>query len=125
MTRTQISTGVSARTREQADELITKMGYSLRDIVTIAIDRMHRKEFEMTTRNQDLLILQNKYDGDTYEAANRLAAHLNATYDIVDDGTLTDWLAEGDYDGKETIITIVAEWRQLTKAERENELRQR
>lgn len=45
--RTQISTGVSERTRQQADDLINKKGYSLRDVVTVAIDRMHKQEFGM------------------------------------------------------------------------------
>lgn len=42
--RTQISSGVSERTRQQADELIEQKGYSLRDLVTIAIDRMYKQE---------------------------------------------------------------------------------
>jgi hypothetical protein len=41
--RTQISTSVSARTRAQADELMARYGYSLRDVVSIAIDRMHQE----------------------------------------------------------------------------------
>ena len=44
MTRTQISTSVSERTRQQADALIDRFGYSLHDVVSIAIDRMHTQE---------------------------------------------------------------------------------
>ena len=42
--RTQISTNVSGKTRQQADELIGILGYSLRDVVSIAIDRLYREE---------------------------------------------------------------------------------
>ena len=42
--RTQISTNVSIRTRAQADTLVRKHGYSLRDVVSIAIDRMYKQE---------------------------------------------------------------------------------
>lgn len=42
--RTQISTNVSDRTRWQADELINHFGYSLRDVITVAIDRFYREE---------------------------------------------------------------------------------
>lgn len=44
MSRIQISTNVSTETRRQADELIELFGYSLRDVVSIAIERMHREE---------------------------------------------------------------------------------
>ena len=43
--RTQISTNVSLSTRAQADELIEKRGYSMRDVVTIAIRKLHEEEF--------------------------------------------------------------------------------
>lgn len=42
--RTQISTNVSERTRAQADELMARLNYSLRDVMTIAIDRMYHEE---------------------------------------------------------------------------------
>lgn len=56
MKRTQISTGVSQRTREQADELAQKLGYSLRELVTLAIDRIYQEEFKMH-------IISRKLDG--------------------------------------------------------------
>lgn len=46
--KTQISTTVSRRTRQQANELGKKLGYSLRDIITVAIDRMHKEEMDQT-----------------------------------------------------------------------------
>lgn len=42
--RTQISTNVSERTRAQADELMRRLNYSLRDVMTVAIDRMYHDE---------------------------------------------------------------------------------
>jgi len=49
MTRYQISTTVSPLTRRQADELM-ELGYSVRDIVTLGIDRIYREETSMVTR---------------------------------------------------------------------------
>lgn len=69
----------------------------------------------MTTHNNDLKILQGKSEGDTYDAANRLAQHIINHYDIVEGEDLSDWLAEGDYDGDETIASLVSEWRSITK----------
>jgi len=46
--RVQLGTTVSQRTRDQANDLIVAHGYSLRDLLTIAIDRMHREEIDMT-----------------------------------------------------------------------------
>lgn len=44
MKRIQISTNVSELTRQQVDELMDRFGYSLRDVVTIAIDRLYQQE---------------------------------------------------------------------------------
>ena len=44
MKRTQISTNVSELTRQQVDELMDRFGYSLRDVVTIAVDRLYQQE---------------------------------------------------------------------------------
>ena len=43
----QISSRVSEQTRKQVDELVANLGYSIRDIITVAIDRMHEKEAAM------------------------------------------------------------------------------
>lgn len=48
--RTQISSNVSERTRQQANELMELLNYSLRDVVTIAVDRMYKEEIEMNER---------------------------------------------------------------------------
>lgn len=45
--RTQISTNVSLSTRAQANELIEKRNYSMRDVVTIGIRMLHQEEFTM------------------------------------------------------------------------------
>ena len=76
----------------------------------------------MAHKNTDLQILQGTKSGDSYAAANRLASHLASHYDITSTGdeSLTDWLASGDYDGSETITSIVAEWREVTIEERRN-----
>ena len=47
MARTQISTNVSERTRQQVDRLADSLGYSIRDVVTVAIDRFYREEITM------------------------------------------------------------------------------
>ena len=41
--RIQISTNVSIETQKQARELMAKFGYSMRDVVTVAIDRLYRE----------------------------------------------------------------------------------
>lgn len=66
-TRTQIGTNVSQRTRQQVNELIAQAGYSLRDIVTIAIDRMHRKEIEGMNIYDKFLPSQTVYSVDVDE----------------------------------------------------------
>lgn len=45
--RTQIATNVSLATRRQADELVERRGYTLRDVVTIGIRMLHQEEFAM------------------------------------------------------------------------------
>lgn len=40
--RTQISTSVSEETRRQADALIEDCGYSMRDVLTVAIQQLHQ-----------------------------------------------------------------------------------
>jgi NADH pyrophosphatase NudC (nudix superfamily) len=40
----QISTSVSPETRKQADELIERFGYSLRDVLTIAIEKLYTEK---------------------------------------------------------------------------------
>lgn len=44
MNRTQISTSVSEETRRQADELIDNCGYSMRDVLTIAIELLYSQK---------------------------------------------------------------------------------
>ena len=46
MKRIQISTAVSKETRRQADILINDYGYSLRDVVTVAIEEFYNKVLE-------------------------------------------------------------------------------
>lgn len=77
----------------------------------------------MATRNADLRILQGIIDGDGFEAAGRLAKHLEVHGNITNkDDDLSDWLIEGDYDGSETISSIAAEWNELQREAREARL---
>jgi hypothetical protein len=46
MKRTQISTAVSKETRRQVDELVANYGYSLRDVITVAIENFYNKVLE-------------------------------------------------------------------------------
>lgn len=69
--------------------------------------------------NKNLDILQEKIDGDRYSAANKLAYDMMVemnmnSYEIsqADEG-LTDWLYNGDYDGNETIDSLITEWKSL------------
>lgn len=43
MNRVQISTSVSQRTRDQANELIIEYGYSLRDVITLGIEKLYQE----------------------------------------------------------------------------------
>lgn len=45
--RTQIASNVSQRTFDQAHELRDKLDYSMRDVLSIAIDRLYHQEIEM------------------------------------------------------------------------------
>lgn len=63
--RTQIATNVSLTTRRQADELIEKRGYSLRDIVTIGTRMLYQEEFGMFTKYS----IDQKYDHGKFSAA--------------------------------------------------------
>lgn len=57
-----------------------------------------------------LAVLQGIREGDKYVAANQLAARiLIEMNDNVDNG-LTDWLYDGDFDGDETIASLIVEW---------------
>ncbi len=68
---------------------------------------------EKTAQNA-LEILQGKAKGDTYEAANQLAARMEILgCDGHGDG-LTNWLDAGDFEGDETIDTLVTEWNETT-----------
>lgn len=61
--------------------------------------------------NAALEILQGKRTGDEYAAANHLAAYIERHYEVdAHNEGLTDWLASGDYDGNETINSLIAEW---------------
>jgi len=42
--RIQISTSVSKETKQQADELVTKYGYSLRDVITLGIEKFYQEK---------------------------------------------------------------------------------
>jgi hypothetical protein len=70
----------------------------------------------MTSRTQAqkaLEILQGKQDGDGYGAANILASRMNIEMNADEGSELTDWLAEGDFDGDETMESLIAEWKEL------------
>jgi hypothetical protein len=41
--KTQISTSVSEETRRKADAIMARTGYGLRELLTVAIDRMYRE----------------------------------------------------------------------------------
>lgn len=66
------------------------------------------------TAHNALGVLQGKTEGDRYEAANQLAARMLIEMDTDDDNGLTDWLHEGDFDGDETIVSLIAEWKEQT-----------
>lgn len=66
MTRIQLSTNISAKTKWQADQLRQRFAYSLRDVVTIAIDQLYhqmKKENPMTRFLTDSEI--NAFPGDS------------------------------------------------------------
>jgi hypothetical protein len=50
MKRIQISTSVSEETRQQADELIAKYGYSLRDVITLGIEKLYQEKIRKETK---------------------------------------------------------------------------
>jgi len=85
--RTQISTNVSSRTRAQADALIQEHGYSLRDVVTIAIDRLYREESQKMHIKIEYSIasLFGTADSEEYDEAASIVnweqALVNAFYD--------------------------------------------
>lgn len=62
--------------------------------------------------NYALETLIGKMDGDTYEAAQVIAQEierqLGRQYD-----DLSDWLAEGDYTGHETLQSLIDEWNEI------------
>ena len=65
--------------------------------------------------NHELNTLKGRCDGDdVYKASNNLARLMVKYYDVADnDGFLSDWLFEGDYDGSETIESLIEEWNSL------------
>lgn len=54
--RTQISSNVSQETLRQAKELVDKRGYSMRDVVTVAIRDLYLKEISMATFEKGLKV---------------------------------------------------------------------
>lgn len=64
------------------------------------------------TANKVLEILQGIREGDKYEAANQLAARMLIEMNTDDDNGLTDWLNDGDFDGNETIASLIVEWKE-------------
>ena len=80
--RTQISTSVSTETRKQANELVAQCGYSLRDVISIAIEKLHtEKIYEVNKMN---------YETKARERV-RNTPELNAVRDVI----FYDW---GDWD---------------------------
>ncbi len=76
----------------------------------------------MTTANKDLQVLQGKLEGDINEAAGNLGSHIMDIKDklhrtlpshVNDVGALADWFEEGDYDGTETINSLLDELNEL------------
>lgn len=63
------------------------------------------------TANKALEVLQGIREGDKFEAANQLAARMLIEMNTDDDNGLTDWLHEGDFDGDETIASLIVEWK--------------
>ena len=50
-------------------------------------------------------------DPNDYDAIQELEAQVAAASEIgADNGALQDWLADGDFDGSETVESIAAEW---------------
>ena len=64
-----------------------------------------------------LEILQGKIDGDIYEAAGVVGARMLVEMNRDQMDGLTDWLTEGDYDGSETINSLVREWIEIAGEE--------
>jgi hypothetical protein len=46
MPRVQINTGCSTETRRQVDELTEKYNYTIREVVTLAIDMFYRSKYK-------------------------------------------------------------------------------
>jgi hypothetical protein len=70
-----------------------------------------QKVITKMTPATSLLILQDREVGDTYMAANDLAAYMVTLGVDAQGEALTDWLAEGDYDGSETVESLISEWK--------------
>ena len=98
--RIQISTNVSDRTRAQADALIQNHGYSLRDVVTIAIDRLYREEATMEQKLADQIYLEVYGHIDSKQHYHQFIAQIQ------------DWLYDGDLDDNPDIQGLVEEWRE-------------
>ncbi len=111
----QLGTRVSDETKRQSDYLREVHGYSLRDVVTVAIDRLYHQVRE----NEEASML------DEYGFDTRLLALAEAIHGEVcgcDNkrctltGEIYDWLYSGDVDDDATVDDLVAEWREYNAA---------
>lgn len=59
-----------------------------------------------------LNVLTGKMDGDAYEAAQVVAQQIESEMGRQFDD-LSDWLAEGDYTGRETLQSLIDEWSEV------------
>jgi hypothetical protein len=114
--RTQISTSVSEETRRQAAAIMARTGYGLRELLTLAIDRMYRED--------QMHHLSYEADAETIdEAVLARARAIHAEVCGCDDKRcpITDeiyqWLVAGDRGQGRTTADLVAEWTEYTSAE--------
>ena len=60
--RTQISTGCSDETRRQVDELVEKCGYTLREVITLAVEALYRAKIVDCEELQERLQAEGELD---------------------------------------------------------------
>ena len=86
--RTTISTTISEATRRQIDELAEAQGYSIRDIITVAVDRMHRQEGDMA---KFYVVQKSNWQGDRWTpVAGPFPTRTEAEADPASTKTTTD-----------------------------------
>jgi len=95
-------------TDRQLAELASATGLNTTELITTAIDRMYREE--INTMNETITISTGTYA--LIELAKLVASASNRGeyYDGEGSTHIEDWLAEGSFDGNETIESLAAEW---------------